>query len=188
MFLVVTSDYFPETSPSKTNGATKSGSKRPLSVPDKLRSHAFQKVDLKSSKRFSKQAYHGHATVHISDEGTHRVQTPTKSGEGSSSSSEPSPPSTAMSDKQENDSSHKGFATKKDSGKDGQGVTRLSSCTEDIQSQQDCWPCGGTNLPTSRSKSKVTSSHFSSTYCFALDGYISDDRLLLMDFVQLAGE
>ncbi|KAL6280855.1 hypothetical protein ACE6H2_017736 [Prunus campanulata] len=149
-----TSDYFPETSPSKTNGATKSGSKRPLSVPDKLRSHAFQKVDLKSSKRFSKPAYHGHATVHMSDEGTHRVQTPTKSGERSSSSSEPSPPSTAMSDKQVNDSSHKGFATKKDSGKDGQGVTRLSSCMEDIQSQQDCSPCGGTNLPTSHSKSK----------------------------------
>ncbi|KAB2633143.1 hypothetical protein D8674_029390 [Pyrus ussuriensis x Pyrus communis] len=79
---------------------------------------------------------------------------PTKSGEGSSSSSEPSSPSAVnVTDKQVNGSSSKAFSAKKYSGK-GIPVTRLSSCMDGTQSQQDYSTRGGTGLHTPSSKSK----------------------------------
>ncbi|TQD75230.1 hypothetical protein C1H46_039239 [Malus baccata] len=106
--------------PYETNGNT-SGSKKPVNVSSKLRS--------KASKNIS--TYHGHVNVHTSDKATKRVQSPTKSGEGSSSSSEPPSPSAVnVTDKQVNGSSSKAFSAKKYSGKDVP-VTRLSSCMDD---------------------------------------------------------
>ncbi|XP_009375173.2 protein MICRORCHIDIA 7-like isoform X1 [Pyrus x bretschneideri] len=129
--------------PYETNGNT-SGSKKPVNVSSKLR--------FKASKNIS--TYHGHVNVHMSDKATNRVQSPTKSGEGSSSSSEPSSPSAVnVTNKQVNGSSSKAFSAKKYSGK-GIPVTRLSSCMDGTQSQQDYSTRGGTGLHTPSSKSK----------------------------------
>ncbi|KAM0979261.1 hypothetical protein ACFX13_015427 [Malus domestica] len=130
-----------EGSPYETNGKT-SGSKKPVKGSGKLHSRTSKDIP----------TYHGHVNVHMSDKATNRVQSPSKSGEGSSSSSEPSSPSAVnVTDKQVNGSSSKAFSAKKDSGKGGP-VTRLSSRVD--STQQDYSPHAGTSLPTRSSKSR----------------------------------
>ncbi|XP_009337546.2 protein MICRORCHIDIA 7 isoform X2 [Pyrus x bretschneideri] len=130
-----------EGSPYETNGKT-SGSKKPVKGSGKLHSRTSKDIP----------TYHGHVNVHMSDKATNRVHSPSKSGEGSSSSSEPSSPSAVnVTDKQVNGSSSKAFSAKKESGKGGP-VTRLSSCMDGTQ--QDYSPRAGTSLPTRSSKSR----------------------------------
>lgn len=183
---------FVETSPDipfERDGTT-SGGKRPRSFSDTFR---------------SKTADNGHGNMNVSGKGkntvrTHTKSTPTKSREESSSSeaSLPSPANVrdgnrhkqvnggresrdkdihvAVCDKQANDRSHKAFTAKHYSGKDGPVVTTLSSDMEDTESQQECTPCGGTSVSATRSKSKVTYSHFSCNSCrrwvlFVMQGF-----------------
>lgn len=147
---------------------TTSGGKRPRSFSDTFR---------------SKTADNGHGNMNVSSKGknsvrSHTKSTPTKSRVESSSSeaSLPSPANVrdgnrhkpvnggreyrdkdihvAVCDKQANDRSHKAFAAKHCSGKDGPVVTTLSSDMEETESQQECTPCGGTSVLATRSKSK----------------------------------
>lgn len=193
---------FVETSPDipcERDRTTSSG-KRPRSFSDTFRSKTADNGQGK-----------GKNTVR-----THTKSTPTKSREESSSSeaSLPSPVNVrdgnrhkqvngsresrdkdihvAVCDTQANDRSHKAFTAKHYSGKDGPVVTTLSSDMEDTESQQECTPCRGTSVSATRSKSKVTYSHFSCNSCkrwaiFVMQGFAKVFCLIGREMILMVG-
>lgn len=162
LYFLESSDYHPWTV-ALPKMSSLSGGKIPHSNADKYQLPSNQSQEGKEPEKSPEMGTGGDRHEHISSKGNNRVKTAIKQRKEARLSEPSPPPAEDVSDddvhvvipeRRVSGSSQKIFPTEKSFGKDG---IRLSSCFDNIESQQDCASGGSSVRSLLQSQPKVVS-------------------------------